>query len=229
MALIADNSTKSSGPRVEQPTLPIGVYPARLVQIIDMGVQAQRPYQGVDKPPAQEISLTYELVDTFMIDKDGKEDESKPRWISETFPLRPLSQDKAKSTQRYNALDPSSEFKGDFSKCIETPVNVTIIHGGVNAKTGKPYENVGSISAMRARDADKCPPLVNDVKVFDFDAPDIETFNKFPEWIQTKIKGALNYNGSKLSKLLSGDVAIAPSPSAVDEDIPAVASKDSPW
>jgi len=229
MALIANNDSKSSGQRVEQPSLSIGVYPGRLVQVIDLGVQNQRPYQGVDKPPAQEIMLTYELVDTFMIDKDGKEQEDKPRWISETLPLRPLNQDKAKSTQRYTALDPTTEFKGDFSQCINTPVNVTIVHGGMNVKTNKPYENIGNIAAMRARDADKCPELVNPSKVFDFDSPDMEVFNKLPQWIQDKIKGALNYKGSKLEKLVGSVAPTEASPPSLEEDIPAVPPKDSPW
>ena len=50
-------------------------YPARVVQVIDLGLQAQRPYQGKDKPPAYEIMLTYELGTEFMRD----EDEIKPR------------------------------------------------------------------------------------------------------------------------------------------------------
>lgn len=211
MALVANKNQSSSSKRVEQPVLDVGNYPGRLVQIIDLGVQPQRPYQGQEKPPAHEIMLTYELVDSFMVDENGKELEDKPRWISETFPLRSLEADKAKSTQRYKALDPSGEYDGDFSQCIGAPVNVTIVHGGINKNTNKPYENVGNISTMRARDAEKCPELVNPPKVFDLDNPDMKVFGALPQWLQEKIKGNLHYKGSKLAAL-AGEAAPAPAP-----------------
>jgi hypothetical protein len=91
---------------VEQPNIDPGVYPARIVQIIDFGLQPQKPYKGEEKKPQYEIGITYELVDVFMIDKDGNEVEDKPRWISETLPFYGLEADRAKSTQRYNAADP---------------------------------------------------------------------------------------------------------------------------
>lgn len=185
----------NGGNRVPQANIEPGTYPARLVQIIDLGLQAQRPYQGKDKPPAQEIMLTYELVDTFMLDEDGKELEDKPRWISETLPFYGLYADKAKSTQRYNALDPNGEYDGDFSKAIGQPVNVTIVNNAVGDKV---YDNVATISTMRPRDADKCPELVNPSKLFDLDDPDMEVFNALPEWLRDKIKGNLNFQGSAL-------------------------------
>lgn len=211
------------GNRVPQANIEPGTYPARLVQIIDLGLQAQRPYQGKDKPPAQEIMLTYELVDTFMLDEDGKELEDKPRWISETLPFYGLYADKAKSTQRYNALDPSGEFDGDFAKAIGTPINVTIVNNAVGDKV---YDNIATISAMRPRDADKCPELVNPAKLFDLDNPDMEVFNALPEWLRDKIKGNLNFKGSPLEAKLDGAPAPAkakkaeakkPEPAAPDE------------
>jgi hypothetical protein len=195
----------NGGNKVPQANIEPGTYPARLVQIIDLGLQAQRPYQGKDKPPAQEIMLTYELVDTFMLDEDGKELEDKPRWISETLPFYGLYADKAKSTQRYNALDPEGAYDGDFSKAIGQPVNVTIVNNAVGDKV---YDNVATISAMRSRDADKCPELVNPSKLFDLDDPDMEVFNSLPEWLRDKIKGNLNYQGSPLQ----GKAGNAPAP-----------------
>lgn len=205
MALNTNNLPKNvtSGDRVEQPLIEPGVYPARIVQIIDLGLQAQRPYQGQEKKPINEIMITYELVDCFMVDKDGKEVEDKPRWISETLPLHRLDQDKAKSTQRYNAADPKNIFNGDFSKLVDVPVNVTLINN--EGKDKKIYTNVANIAAMRPRDAQNCPALQNDPKVFDVDAPDMEIFGSLPQWIQDKIKGNLNFNGSKLQALLNGE------------------------
>ena len=110
--------TKSSGPK--QPLIKAGGYPGRVVQVIDYGLQPQS-YNGEVKDPANEIGLTYELVDEFCVAEDGTVQEDKPRWISESFPLHSLKAEKAKSTQRYKILDPSGKFGGEFLDLINAP------------------------------------------------------------------------------------------------------------
>lgn len=229
MALQA--SKIGNGPKgkfTPQANIEPGTYPARLVQIIDLGLQAQRPYKGQDKAPANEIMLTYELVDEFMKDDAGKALEDKPRWISETLPFYGLYADKAKSTQRYLAFDPKQEFGGDFAQIVGMACNVTVVNNAVGEKI---YDNIAAVSAMRPRDAEKCPELVNPAKVFDVDAPDMEVFNSLPEWIREKIKGNLKYKGSALEKLAGAPApakeaakpADKPAPKQVeevDEDAP---------
>lgn len=185
----------------QQDNLVPGTYPGRVVQIIDFGLQPQRPYKGEDKKPCNEIGLTYELVDEFMKDENGEDILDKPRWISETLPFYGLFAEKAKSTQRYLALDPQEVHEGDFAALIGMPCNVLVVN---NASGDKVYDNVSGISAMRPRDAAACAPLVNDPKVFDLDAPDMEVFNKFPKWIQDKLKANLNFAGSPLEEALGG-------------------------
>ena len=221
MALVAPKGNKERK-FVEQKNIEPGVYPARLVQIIDFGLQAQKPYKGQDKPPVNEIGLTYELVDEFMKDENGEDITDKPRWISETLPFYGLYADKAKSTQRYLAFDPTQEWGGDFARAITMPVNVTVVNNPGN--NGKVYDNVASIAAMRPRDADKCPELVNEPKIFDLDNPDLKVFESFPEWIRDKIKGNLNYEGSKLQKLLGGKPA--PEKKQEPEEAPWEGDKD---
>ncbi len=213
----------AGGEKVEQPVIDVGSYPGRIVQIIDLGLQAQRPYQGKDKPPANEIMLTYELVDCFCINKDGVEDEEKPRWVSETLPLYSINQDKAKSTQRYLAADPQQVYGGDFSQIVNTPVNVAIVHNKVGEKT---YVNIGSIGTMRQKDADKCPELKNPPKVFDLDAPDMEIFGSLPQWVQEKIKSNLNYQGSKLQAAVEGKPQEKP---VEKEEAPQEEDDQAPW
>lgn len=201
---------------IQQANLEPGNYPARVAQIIDFGLQAQRPFQGQDKPPMQVVGMTYELLDEFMKDEKGEPIEDKPRWISEEFPLHNLRADRAKSTQRYNALDPKEVHDGDFTALIEMPCMVTVVNNP--GKDGKVYDNVGAVSAMRPRDAANAPPLKNPPKVFVLDTPDMEVFNKFPKWIQDKIKANLNFKGSKLEKLLGGQAAEAAGEPPFDED-----------
>lgn len=202
MALNASTVKNSGGNRVAQPSIEIGNYPARVVQVLDLGLQPQRPFQGKEKAPVNEIMLTYELVDCFMVDEKGVEVEDKPRWISEVFALHSLKADNAKSTKRYKALDPTGRYGGDFAALAGQPITVNIVHGAINNNTGKPYENVGNIAPMRARDEANCPELKNPPKVFDLDNPSMEVFGSLPQWLQDKIKGNLNFNGSKLQAAL---------------------------
>ena len=123
MALNA-SKIKGNGPKV--PDLDPGTYPARVVQVLSLGLQNQRPYKGEEKPPAHELYVVYELSDEFLKDADGNDDPNKPRWISEKFPLYNLKSEKAKSTKRYFSLDPENKFSGDWSKVVGTPVNITI-------------------------------------------------------------------------------------------------------
>lgn len=225
MALQAPKGNPQGSKFIPQANIEPGVYPGRLVQIIDYGLQPQKPYKGKDKPPAQEIGLTYELVDEFMKDEKGNDIEDKPRWISETLPFYGLYADKAKSTLRYLAFDPDQSWGGDFSKAIGMPINVTV----VNNKNGdKVYDNVASIAAMRPRDADKCAALKNTPRVFDVDAPDIETFYSFPQWIQDKIQGNLNYSGSVLEKLIAANPP-KDKPKAAKEESKPTPKDDKPW
>lgn len=200
MALNAKSAGNNEN-RTIQKNLEPGNYPARVVQILDLGLQPQRAFKGDPKPPMQEIGLTYELVDEFMKDEDGNDIVDKPRWISEQIPLHNLRADLAKSTKRYNALDPNGVHEGDFSALVDIPCLVTIVN---NPSGDKIYDNVAAVGAMRPKDAANCPPLVNPVAVFDLDAPDMEVFGKLPKWLQEKIQGNLNYQGSPLQKILEG-------------------------
>ena len=201
MPLNANKVPFAGGDFVQQEVLEAGVYPARLVQVVDMGLQNQPPWQGQERPPAYQIGLTYELVDEFMKDEDGNELEDKPRWVSEIINLYSLESDRAKSTQRYFALDPEQEFEGDFSQLVNTPCNIALV---VSEGKKGPRNYVGSVATMRPKDAAKCPELKNECKVFSLDEPDLEIFNKLPEWIREKIKENLEYHGSPLEALLSG-------------------------
>ena len=192
---------KSNGGGFRQPPIDAGTYPARLVQVIDLGIQAREPYKGQAKPPVQMISLTYELLDEFCVNEDGEVLEDKPRWVSEQMPLYNLEADKAKSTERYNGLDPEQVHEGDFGALVGQPCMVTIAQ---NKKGDKVYCNVASVAPMRAKEAAKAPELVNKAAVFELEDPDLEVFNSFPQFMQDKIKANIEFEGSVLDELLNG-------------------------
>lgn len=203
--------------KAAQPTIEPGSYPARLVQLLDLGLQPQRAYQGTPKPPMQEIMLTYELVDVFMQDDDGEDIEDKPRWVSETLPFHNLKADKAKSTQRYNAFDPKGDYDGDLTKALGEPINVVLVNNTVGDKT---YTNVAGLSPMRPKEAKACPDLINPHVLFSLDEPDMQIYAKIPKWIQEKMGKNLNFKGSPLDQALNGGgkAAKAPKPAVVEED-----------
>ena len=200
-------STRKDNPDfIKQEHLAVGGYPCRIVQIIDLGLQAQRPYKGEEKQPQPEIQITYELADEFMLDKDGEEILDKPRWISEQIPFYELKSERAKSTQRYMTLDPEVKLGGDFTKLLKAPCIVNIlVNPGKGQHAGKIFNNVLNISAMRPKEMQKAPALVNEPMFFDLDICDMDLFNTLPEWIQEKIKGNLNFNGSALQAKLGGE------------------------
>ncbi len=204
MSLNLNKQKKASG--VKQDIIEIGTYPARLVRVIDLGLQSRNPYKGQEKPPAYQVDLTYEMLDVFMVDKEGKEDETKPRWISETINLNNPNADLAISTKRAKALDPDDDHDFNLAEMVGSPCMVTIVH---KESKGKTYANVGNVTTMRPKDAAKAPELVNEPVVFDLEEPNMEVFKNFPDWIQDKIKGNLEFNGSKLQANL-GITAQAP-------------------
>ena len=232
MAVNAKTQPKSGGGDfVKQEALDAATYPCRVVQSIYFGMQEQRPYKGTDKPPKDEIGYTYEFLDEFMLDEDGNEIKDKPRWISEIFPAYNLDAEKAKSTQRLKALDPDDNLDGEFLAVVGLPCLVTI----TKEKKGDEYKNyVSSVSAMRDKDIKKAGDLVGDPVAFDVDNPDREQFDKFPEWIQDKLKSHLGYQGSALQAMLEGgedeaDEDVEEKPKKKDKKKKKKAKKDEEW
>lgn len=182
-----------------------GSYPARVVQMVILGVQASRPYKGEEKPPRLTIRITYEMLDEFMKDEEGNDLDDKPRWLSEEFPFMSLKADLAKSTKRYFALDPDDKADGDWSKLIGAPCVVTIVQeADKRPGNDRIYEKVANVSAMRPKEAAKAPELKNPPLVWDFYNPDLDVFKNFPDWVQEKIKSAVDYPGSALERALGG-------------------------
>lgn len=213
MSLITSNTATAS---VEQEVLPADNYPARISQVLDLGLQEQRPYEGVAKRPANEIMVTYELVSEFLKDEDGADRLDKPRWVSETFCLFGLHSERAKSTIRYNALDPRHINDGDWSKMIGTPCILAVVNNK-SKSNGRTYANVGGVTGpMKGM---IIPNLVNDTKVFTLDDPDMGVFNALPEWIQTKILGNLDIEGSPLQNAL-GITPVADPKAEAEKAIP---------
>lgn len=201
------NKVRNTGKKA--PILEPANYPGRLVQVIDLGLQPQHPWQGEEKPPAYDLWITYELGTEFLKDEDGNDDPEKPRWVSERFSLYSLQSDRAKSTKRYHALDPNEIHGGDWAELLGEPCLIAL----VTSKCGR-YNNVGATSVPIKGMA--VPELVNPTKAFDLSDPDMEVFESLPDFLKEIIKGNLEYQGSQLQSLLEGQPVGSP-PEPVEE------------
>lgn len=192
---------KSPVSGVKQEPLAPGSYPARLVQVIDLGRQLNK--FDPEKEARQEIMLTYELPTEFTKDKDGNEQPDKPRWVSEQMALCSIAADLAKSTKRIKAIDPANQFKGDLIAMLGLPCIVTMVINP-SKKDDKVYNNVSLVAPPMK--GFEIPPLKNTPSFFSLENPDLETFDKLPKWIQDLIKNNVDFTGSKLDLLLGGTV-----------------------
>lgn len=173
-----------------------GQHMARIVEVIDLGLQKQRPYQGQEKPPAYEIYVTFEFPNE-RIDIQG---ESKPMWKSNTIKLS--SHEMSTCYKWYKKLDPQNKYNGDWSKLVDKECAVLIVHeAGKGKNVGKTFDKIADVMPLMA--GMSVPPLENDPKLFDLGSPNLEVFDSMPSWLQDKIKGNLEYENSKLYRLLN--------------------------
>ncbi len=210
MALNAKKIKSQSKARVQQDEIAVGNYMCRVAQVIDLGVRPREKWDTVsnsyvidnEKAPAQNMMVTYEFCTEFVKDAEGVDDETKPRWLSESMFLFSLDVDLATSTKRYKAIDPTLTFDGDWTKLVGEPCMVTIVH----KKSGK--AKIGSVAP--APKGMPFPELKNEPKVFLMDEPDMEVFGSLPEWLQEKAKEALSFKGSPLEAVLNGGEVSTP-------------------
>lgn len=225
--------------KLQSPLLDSDNYPARLVQVIDCGLQ--KNYFDPDKIN-HEVMLTYELDGVFCLDEAGNEVVDKPRWFSETINMIELPVDmdlleiyndqfrgKAKMVTRSRAFDPKGLKEFDFSEMLDSPCAVTIIQK--KKKDGEMKNEVGNVTApMRGM---QVAPLVNKPKLFVLDDPDMEVFGSLPTWLQDNIKKNLGFQGSALEALLGGKPAPkAAQPAPIPQDPVGDGEKkdeDIPW
>lgn len=103
-----------------------GEYEARLVYVGDLGL-IERNFNGEEKPPAQQLALGLELVDsTVMI--DGIE---QPRLIwSKPFNIFSTLNEKGKEIEMYRVFDSGAKEGevADWDSALGQPCNATIVH-----------------------------------------------------------------------------------------------------
>lgn len=200
---------KADNGRVED-----GTYVARIVQIIDLGLQQQTDYKTGEvktwddgNPKIMpEVFITFEFP-TERIDIDG---ESKPRWLSKRYTVS--LHEKSALTGLIKAADPSG-LKGktyDMTRLADKPVMVSVgstVNG--NAK-------VTGVSAVpKGLNVD---PLENDVVIFDSSDMDMDIYNSLPAFIQEIVDGRVDSKPTKSTSAKPKQVLV--DEDSLDEDVP---------
>ena len=165
--------------------LEAGTYPARCIQLIDIGIQ----FNPLANKNQRQVMLVWELP-TETIEIDGEE---KPRTISDTYTLS--LNEKAKL---YNILVSwrgkaftDEELKGfDLQNILDKPCLLSLILK--ESKNGNMYNRVKSVSKlMKGMTVDEAK---NPIFSFDLDSKDaLEQMKVLPEWIQERIRGGETY------------------------------------
>lgn len=231
MAINAANiKSTSKANTIKQAALDEDAYPARLVQVIDLGLHPVSKWNEAtssfeideSKAPVNNVYMTYELVSEFMKDAEGNDQEDRPRWVSEQIPLYPLKNDKATSSKRIKAIDPKDVYKGDLAKMVGSGCTVVL---KVNKKG---YNKIGSVAPLLKGMV--IPELKNDPVVLDLDNPDVEVFESLPEFLKDKITSSISFEKTALGKTL-GKGGNKEEPVVDQEDIPEVVEDDddAPW
>lgn len=167
-----------------------GTYMARLVGIIDLGLQPAFDFPGGHAEAQYKLTLTYELPGSRM--QDGR-----PHWVSEDIKNSDFYDEKKgiSSTlmKRVYALDPdgsTTKHGKDITPLINIPCMVEV---GLN-KNG--YIKIKNVTGAPA--GIPVGELENDPIIFTPSELQVETFRRLPTFTQGKIKRADDFEESTI-------------------------------
>ena len=161
-----------------------GTYFGRVVSVVDLGIQPQTDWQTKEPTDSKpRVMITWELPsERIEIEQEDGTTVSKPRWIGKEYTLSTF--DQSNLMKLLSAIAPNAT---SLDELLNVPGMVQV---GSTA-TG----NAKIVSVMPAPKGMAVPELENETLHFDFTHPDLELFSKLPQWMQTKIKEADNYDG----------------------------------
>ena len=198
----AQNASKN----FDRPLAKAGVQPARVAEVIELGLQARPAFKGKEKSPARQVIVNHELVtDTYEV--EGKK-------YNQRIALKPFNIVSRKSEMYGNSaiagyltsVDPKDNTKGDLAALANLPCLATVVHvDGMGKHAGKKFANITTV--MQPPEGYPVPPLNEPATVFSWDNPTPEAWALIPTFIQEKIKTALDYKGSKVEAMVNAIVA----------------------
>ena len=193
MALnFAEGTKKTIYPRIGE-----GTYPARIVRILDFGMQYAtdfktgevKKYEDGNDVVQHKVWIDFELP-TETIAIDGVD---KPRWIGKEYTVS--NHEKAALQALLKAADPGGKatLKGrNVTGLLGLPLMITV----GSTSTGKDkISNVSSLVKGMTVDA-----LANPTLFFDLDSNDRKTFDSLPDWMKKRIQEGVGYEATAFAK-----------------------------
>ena len=200
------NSPTTTSVKSDRPLPKSGPQPARVAQIIDLGVQARPAFQGKEKAPVHQVYVNFELVnDTY--EYEGKQVKHRigPKPYSVVSKTSTFYGNSAIS-KFLSSIDPDDSIKGKLAALVDRPCYVVIAHNeGIGKHQGRKFANITQV--MIAPEGLPVAQLSTPPTVFEFDNPTEDSWKAMPKFLQDKVKTALNYKGSKVEALVQTIVA----------------------
>lgn len=166
-----------------------GRYKARILQIIDLGVQ---PGFKKGDPSNRKYNFVFELSKE-KVEIDG---EKLPRREYKSLPFK--RGDGALLVELIDALGIDAD-EAEWEDLLGLPIKLKL---NTHEKSDKVA--VRGFDEIDEEVAEKMPPLVGDSFFFDFDAPDAGLLEGLSDFMKDVLKKAKNYPGSKVEAILEG-------------------------
>jgi hypothetical protein len=188
-------------------------YFARVVQIVDLGLQPGGEYQGNPKPDAEQIMFTFEFADV-------RNDEDKPAWLSVKLQL-PKRWEDSGSFQTFHVksnlykflevLYPKGLYKGknpsycgfaynfDWNDILGAPCQLQVTVIEKDDKT-RAYIVNDSVARIPSKFLSSVPELENEPRVISMDSSlTQEDWDALFPWVRKMISESLDPNVAELA------------------------------
>jgi hypothetical protein len=192
MSVTAINAPSNTGGEFEQ--VPSGVYLARCYKMIDLGTQTIES-QKFGTRNVHQVMLYWELLQ----DDDGQpvymEDGERVFSISKTYTLSMNKKANLRADLDAWRGVPFTEDEADafeITKLLGKFCKLQVVH---NQSGDKTYANVGALMATK-----KKAEGVNELSAFLITQPDMNDFEKMPDWLKDKISKAAEWSTEGIDK-----------------------------
>lgn len=166
---------------------PAGSYIARCYKMHDVGTQ---PGYNVDDSPSRKVYIHWELLE----DEDGEAirmKDGQPFSVQKqyTLSIHPKSNlRKDIDTWRGIPFKDEEAEAFDITQLLDKYCRIQVVHkDGTN---GKVYANVASVGFTK-----KKPEGVNEASWWSVSQPDMDAFEKLPDWIKQKVEASEEWTG----------------------------------
>jgi len=191
---------KSGGAKKDFGRVEDGAYPARIVQIIDFGLQYEtdwktgdvKTYDDGNPMIKHKVWINFELPDE-TIEIDGV---AKPRWYGKEYTVS------AHEKSAMHALLKAVDGKGTATNSgrnvqglLGLPAMLTI------GSTSSGKAKVSAVSAVPK--GMQVGALTNDEAFLDLDSDNVEAFFGLPAWMRKRIEEGIDFTTTKLAKVLA--------------------------